>query len=107
MPQAIDQLNIKVNNWRDLLTDAPFVRDDLVVIQCTDDLSKFNISQFHHVKHGLKIEDEGGSSSITSVNFFSFDAGTDYADIDGDIYLKGLGGMRCGEDRTQTLERLS
>ncbi|XP_050702213.1 RING-type E3 ubiquitin-protein ligase PPIL2-like [Eriocheir sinensis] len=56
--EAVDQLNIKVNNWRDLLTDTPFTRADLVIIQCTDDLSKFNISQFHHVKHGLKIEDE-------------------------------------------------
>lgn len=57
--QAVDQLNIKVNNWRDLLTDKEFTRADLITIQNPDDLTKFNISQFHHVKKNLRIENEG------------------------------------------------
>lgn len=57
--QAVEQLNIKVNNWRDLLTDEEFTRADLITIQNPDDLTKFNISQFHHVKNNLRIENEG------------------------------------------------
>ncbi|XP_063615784.1 RING-type E3 ubiquitin-protein ligase PPIL2-like, partial [Penaeus indicus] len=40
------QLNIKVNNWRELLTDKPFTRNDLIIIQDSQDLTKFNISKF-------------------------------------------------------------
>ncbi|XP_047481206.1 RING-type E3 ubiquitin-protein ligase PPIL2-like [Penaeus chinensis] len=56
--EAIEQLNIKVNNWRELLTDKPFTRNDLIIIQDSQDLTKFNISKFHHVINSLKVEDE-------------------------------------------------
>ncbi|KAK7074623.1 RING-type E3 ubiquitin-protein ligase ppil2 [Halocaridina rubra] len=56
--EAVEQLNIKVNNWRELLTDQPFTRTDIVAIQSPQNLEKFNISKFHHVKLNLKIEDE-------------------------------------------------
>ncbi|XP_064106496.1 RING-type E3 ubiquitin-protein ligase PPIL2-like [Macrobrachium nipponense] len=56
--EAVEQLNIKVNNWRELLTDKSFTRADIIVIQNPQDLEKFNISKFHHVKNNLRIEDE-------------------------------------------------
>ncbi|MCL4138148.1 UNVERIFIED_CONTAM: hypothetical protein GTU68_022251, partial [Idotea baltica] len=56
--EAVDQLNIKAKNWRDLLTDESFTRADIITIQCSDNLDKFNISLFHHIKNELKIEDE-------------------------------------------------
>lgn len=56
--EAVEQLNIKVNNWRELLTDKPFTREDIIVIQDPQHLEKFNISTFHHVKNKLKVEDE-------------------------------------------------
>jgi len=31
--EAIDRLNIKAKNWRDLLTDEPFTREDIIVLQ--------------------------------------------------------------------------
>ena len=31
--QAIDQLNVKAKHWRDLLTDEPFTRKDIIQIQ--------------------------------------------------------------------------
>lgn len=62
----MEQLNIKVNNWRDLLTDEEFTRADLITIQNPDDLTKFNISQFHHVKKNLRIENEGRISTIVA-----------------------------------------
>ncbi|XP_071534720.1 RING-type E3 ubiquitin-protein ligase PPIL2 [Panulirus ornatus] len=56
--EAVEQLNIKVNNWRELLTDKPFTRADLIIIQDPQDLSKYNISKFHHIKNNLKVESE-------------------------------------------------
>ena len=31
--QAIQELHMKAKNWRDLLTDEPFTRKDLITIQ--------------------------------------------------------------------------
>ncbi|KAJ8927440.1 hypothetical protein NQ314_020110 [Rhamnusium bicolor] len=56
--EAIEQLNIKNRNWKDLITDKPFERKDIIVLQDPNDLSKFNISRFHHVKHNLRVETE-------------------------------------------------
>ena len=62
MNQAIEQLNIKAKNWKDLLTDETFKRSDLITIQDPGQLDKFNISAFHHIKNNLKVEDEGKHS---------------------------------------------
>ncbi|XP_076030911.1 RING-type E3 ubiquitin-protein ligase PPIL2 [Oratosquilla oratoria] len=56
--EAIDQLNLKNSNWKELLTDDPFERSDIITIQDSNNLDKFNISEFHHIKKNLKIEDE-------------------------------------------------
>ena len=32
-PQAIEQLNVKPKNFKDLLTDEPFKRSDMITIQ--------------------------------------------------------------------------
>ena len=57
--EAVEQLNLKAKNWKELLTDEPFARKDLITIQDPSHLEKFNIANFHHVKHDQKIEDEG------------------------------------------------
>lgn len=57
--QAIDQLNIKTKNWKDLLTDEPFVRSDLITLQDPTNLTKFNIAKFHHVVKKIKVVDPG------------------------------------------------
>lgn len=31
--QAIKELNIKTKNWKELLTDEPFTKSDLITIQ--------------------------------------------------------------------------
>ncbi|KAG8073894.1 hypothetical protein GUJ93_ZPchr0006g44324 [Zizania palustris] len=48
--EAIQELNIKPKNWKELLTDEPFTRNDLITIQI--------LGEFDHVKKGLKLEDE-------------------------------------------------
>lgn len=56
---AVEQLNIKNKNWKDLITDEPFERKDIIVLQDPQNLNKFNISKFHHVKENLRVETEG------------------------------------------------
>ena len=51
---AVDKLNIKAGNFKDLLTDEDFSRKDIITIQDPTSLDKFNISNFHHVKNSIK-----------------------------------------------------
>jgi len=52
--EAVEELNLKTKNFRDLLDDTPFTRADLITIQQPGDLDKFNITKFYHVKKGLE-----------------------------------------------------
>ncbi|XP_041533858.1 RING-type E3 ubiquitin-protein ligase PPIL2 isoform X2 [Microtus oregoni] len=55
--QAVEQLNIKAKNLRDLLTDEPFSRQDIITLQDPTNLDKFNVSNFFHVKNNMKVID--------------------------------------------------
>uniref|UniRef100_A0A452T9G1 Peptidylprolyl isomerase like 2 n=1 Tax=Ursus maritimus TaxID=29073 RepID=A0A452T9G1_URSMA len=55
--EAVEQLNIKAKNFRDLLTDEPFSRQDIITLQDPTNLDKFNVSNFFHVKNNIKITD--------------------------------------------------
>lgn len=57
--EAVEQLNIKGKNWKDLLNDTPFTRSDIITIQDPNNLNKFNISTFHHIIKNLRVETEG------------------------------------------------
>lgn len=52
---AIDQLNIKAKNWKDLIDNTPFQRSDLITIQNPQELDKFDIARFHHIKKRLRL----------------------------------------------------
>ncbi|KAL9834152.1 RING-type E3 ubiquitin-protein ligase PPIL2 [Geothlypis trichas] len=55
--EAVEQLNIKPKSYRDLLTDEPFTRQDIVTLQDPTNLDKFNVSNFFHVKNNIKVID--------------------------------------------------
>ncbi|KAK7572091.1 hypothetical protein V9T40_014563 [Parthenolecanium corni] len=55
---AVEQLNIKTKSFKDLLTDEPFIRNDIIVLQDPHNLSKFNLTNFHHIKNNLRVETE-------------------------------------------------
>lgn len=57
--EAVEQLNIKNKNWKDLINDQPFERKDIIVLQDPNNLMKFNISKFHHIQKNLRVETEG------------------------------------------------
>eukprot|EP01134_Creolimax_fragrantissima_P003052 CFRG3052T1 len=52
---TVDMLNVKPKHWKDLLTDEPFKRSDIVVLLDPQDPEKQNYSEFHHVVNKLKV----------------------------------------------------
>lgn len=56
--EAIKELNIKTKNWKELLTDEPFTKEDLITIQNPNSLDTKVTLDFDHVKKGLKVDDE-------------------------------------------------
>ncbi|CAJ1929278.1 unnamed protein product [Sphenostylis stenocarpa] len=55
---AVKELNIKIKNWKELLTDEPFTRDDLITIQNPNALDSKVLLDFDHIKNSLKVDDE-------------------------------------------------
>jgi len=53
--EAVDELNLKTKNFKDLLNDEPFTRSDMIILQDPRNMTKFNLANFHHVKHSLKV----------------------------------------------------
>ncbi|KAF7727292.1 Peptidyl-prolyl cis-trans isomerase cyp8 [Apophysomyces ossiformis] len=55
---TIERLNIKAKHWKDLLTDEPFTKKDIIMIQDPHNLENRNMSRFHYLKNDLKVVDE-------------------------------------------------
>ncbi|GAA5881575.1 hypothetical protein JCM3774_005355 [Rhodotorula dairenensis] len=63
--ESIDRLNLKPNNLHDLLTDEPFTRKDVIMLQDPLNLDKKDVSKFDYVRRALKVDaDEGALSGI-------------------------------------------
>ncbi|KAF8568469.1 hypothetical protein P879_07866 [Paragonimus westermani] len=60
--EAVTRLNVKSNNYFDLLTSEPFTKNDIITIQDPANLDKFNISAFYHVQN--KEENQSGSNVV-------------------------------------------
>jgi peptidyl-prolyl cis-trans isomerase-like protein 2 len=56
--EAVDELNLKRNHMKDLLSDKPFQRKDIITLQDPTNLDKFNIEKFYHVQFDLKTKTE-------------------------------------------------
>ncbi|KAF6139070.1 hypothetical protein GIB67_010796 [Kingdonia uniflora] len=56
--EAIKELNVKTKNWKELLTDEPFTREDLITIQNPNALDIKVLDDFDHVKKSLKVDNE-------------------------------------------------
>ncbi|KAG2482009.1 hypothetical protein HYH03_019033 [Edaphochlamys debaryana] len=65
--EAVEELCVKPKNWRDLLTDEPFTRKDIIHIQDPLNLSGRAIENFDHVKKSLILdEDEEAAAAAAS-----------------------------------------
>ena len=72
--EAVDELNLKAKNMRDLLTDEKFTRKDVLTIQDPKDLRGKNIQEFDH----LRVDQAGRASRAdqpSHVKVVSEDAG--------------------------------
>lgn len=56
--EAIKELNVKTKNWKELLTDEPFTKEDLITIQNPNALDSKVLLDFDHVIKNLKVDDE-------------------------------------------------
>ncbi|KAF9170110.1 Peptidyl-prolyl cis-trans isomerase cyp8 [Mortierella sp. AD010] len=56
--EAVERLNIKAKFWKDLMTDEPFTRKDIITIQDPHNLQSRNLADFHYVKNDLVAVDE-------------------------------------------------
>lgn len=73
--EAVDELNFKAKNLKDLITDQPFTRKDVITLQePTNNLEKQNISKFHYLQNSLKWNDldepadKDGKANLNSMN---------------------------------------
>lgn len=66
--EAVERLNIKANNYSDLLTSEPFTKEDIITIQDPTQLEKFNISAFYHVRNNMLEKADANATVIRSAN---------------------------------------
>ncbi|CAN6698221.1 unnamed protein product [Malus baccata var. baccata] len=111
--EAVKELNIKTKNWKELLTDEPFSKEDLITIQNPNALDSKVLVEFDHVKNSLKIDDE---------DFKRMSADPTYnINVNGDIKqmlkelgtekgrlaaLHGGGGSKAQNERAAALEAI-
>ncbi|KAL3097371.1 hypothetical protein niasHS_003819 [Heterodera schachtii] len=70
--EAVEELNLKRNHLKDLLTDTPFQKKDIITLQDPQDLDKFNIEQFYHVQFDTKTKAQIAEEkrAMQSPNYF-------------------------------------
>ncbi|CAD6192456.1 unnamed protein product [Caenorhabditis auriculariae] len=70
--EAVNELNLKRNHLKDLLTDEPFTRSQIIDLQDPNNLEKFNMEQFLHVKldHKTKEEIKKEKAAMKDPKFF-------------------------------------
>jgi peptidyl-prolyl cis-trans isomerase-like protein 2 len=65
---AIEELNLKAKNFRDLLSDEKFTRKDIITLQDPHQMSARNMLSFDFVRKGVKVEDASLSTKDEKVN---------------------------------------
>ncbi|CAG8571872.1 11961_t:CDS:10 [Funneliformis caledonium] len=66
--EAVDRLNIKTRHWKDLLSDEPFTRKEIITIQDPHNLEVRNLSNFYYLKNNLKLKDDESSDPLSNIN---------------------------------------
>lgn len=56
--EAVEELNIKTKNYRDLLNDEPFTRKDIITLQDPLAVDRQNAAEFYHFKNKLRWQEE-------------------------------------------------
>ncbi|XP_068846435.1 RING-type E3 ubiquitin-protein ligase PPIL2 isoform X2 [Capricornis sumatraensis] len=89
--EAVEQLNIKAKNFRDLLTDEPFCRQDIITLQDPTNLDKFNVSNFFHVKNNMKIIDPDEEKAKQDPSYYLKNTNTETRETLQELYREFRG----------------
>ncbi|EHB09774.1 Peptidyl-prolyl cis-trans isomerase-like 2 [Heterocephalus glaber] len=89
--EAVEQLNIKAKNFRDLLTDEPFSRQDIITLQDPTNLDKFNVSNFFHVKNNMKIIDPDEEKAKQDPSYYLKNTNTETRETLQELYKEFKG----------------
>ncbi|KAI8928192.1 hypothetical protein BC831DRAFT_397802 [Entophlyctis helioformis] len=65
--EAVDSLNIRTKNWKDLLSGVPFTRADIITLQDPHNIAARNINDFHHVRNDLKVDPDQATLAARSL----------------------------------------
>lgn len=65
--EAVQKLNFAAKNYRDLLTDDPFTKKDVITIQDPHNLEARNRTEFYYVKNSLALDDSGPAPTVNAV----------------------------------------
>jgi peptidyl-prolyl cis-trans isomerase-like protein 2 len=55
---SLNLLAIKPKTWRDLISDEPFTRSDIIAIQDPNNLASRDLREYDYVKSGRKVTDD-------------------------------------------------
>uniref|UniRef100_A0A8C5ME98 Peptidylprolyl isomerase like 2 n=1 Tax=Leptobrachium leishanense TaxID=445787 RepID=A0A8C5ME98_9ANUR len=105
--EAVEQLNIKPKSYKDLLTDEPFTRQDILTLQDPTNLDKFNVSDFFHVKNNLKVVDPEEEKARQNPSYYLKNANMETRETLSELYkdYKGdemLAATMKGPEKKQT-----
>ncbi|PSC74703.1 peptidyl-prolyl cis-trans isomerase CYP65 [Micractinium conductrix] len=68
--EAVEELCVKPKNLRDLLTDEPFTRKDIIHLQDPLNLAGRNLAEFDHVKKGLEADADARAAEEADPMFY-------------------------------------
>jgi peptidyl-prolyl cis-trans isomerase-like protein 2 len=57
---AVEELNLRPKNFRDLIDDTPFKKEDIITIQDPNNLERRNLNNFHFLQTGMTMEEDDG-----------------------------------------------
>lgn len=64
----MQRLNIKPGAMRDLMTDEPFAKADIITLQDPQNVEQRDLSQFDYVKRELKLSDPSEGGTLSGIN---------------------------------------
>lgn len=65
---SLQLLAIKTKAWRDLVTDEPFKREDIITIQDPSNLRFRELAEFDYVKNEKKVEEGDVDDPLKGIN---------------------------------------
>jgi peptidyl-prolyl cis-trans isomerase-like protein 2 len=72
--EAIEEMNLKLGEFKDFLTETPFHRGDIITIQDPTDKKRYqkNLAEFHHIQEGSKSKEvDKQTNSMHGINMSS------------------------------------